>query len=144
MLQQIDWSKLGRLEYWFEGIAGSVSITAPVEYKSSFFWWFLWIFTLIFSFGVSALLARSFIHKDHPLQSKLSFWGNSVLSVGVLGAIWFMLRQLSVGFLGARFWLLIFLVWAFVLIFLVVRYFVKSFGIEYLYFKHTTKDQPLQ
>jgi hypothetical protein len=131
----IDWSKLTRLDYWFEGVGGASSITPPIEQGSWFFWFFLSIFTAIFSFGVILKLAKSFLNENHPLQQRLSFWGSNIIAIGFTGVFWFLLRQLSVGLLGARFWLPLFLLWMLVIVYFAVRYFVSYFNIEMAYYK---------
>jgi hypothetical protein len=131
----IDWSKLANLEYWLEGVAGKTSITPVIEKNSSFFWFFLYLFSAFFVVGVVMRVAQAFLHSSHPLQSKLPVWGNNFAWMGVLGLLWFLLRQLSVGFLGARFWLLIGLVWFIAVLYLIARYFINFFPLEYNYFK---------
>jgi hypothetical protein len=55
--------------------------------------------------------------------------------MGILGLGWFLLRQLSVGFLGARFWLAIGGAWFVVFTYFVIRYFVIFYRLEILYYK---------
>jgi hypothetical protein len=130
----IYWEKLIRLDYWFEGIGGRVSITPPVEYGSWFFWFFISFFTAVFSIGVLIRVSQGFLHKNYPLQPKLNFWGNSVIWIGFWGLTWFLVRQLSVGFLGARFWLLVLGIWFLVILYLALRYLFSKYKFEKSYF----------
>lgn len=141
-MPSIDWEKLAKLEYWFEGIAGGISITTPIKEGSYFFWFFLWSFVIVFALGVVIKTIGSFLDTNHPLQLKLPFWGNSVIWISIWGVIWFLCRQLSVGFLGARFWLIVLAIWALVLLYFVGKYFIQNFKYELLYFQNTKKALP--
>lgn len=131
----IDWSKLIRIDYWLEGVAGGFSVTPPVEEGSAFFWTYLYLFIAFFSFGVVVRVLKSFMDLNHPLQPRLSFWGNSIIWISFWALVWFLLRQLSIGFLGARFWLLILFTWALVIKYFAIRYFITKYRIEKLYFE---------
>lgn len=134
-MPKINWESFTKLEYWFSGIAGDLSSTPVIEKGSYFFWFFLAIFTAIFSIGVIMKVCTSFLKEDHPLNSKLNFWGDNVIWIGVLGNTWFLVRQLSVGFLGARFWVVVLAIWALILLYFIARYYIYFFKIEYLYFQ---------
>ena len=131
----IDWKKFIDLQYWFEGVAGSTSITPTIEKNSFFFWFFLASFSVIFTIGVCLKILEIFMHPLNPLTKKFNVIGNNLISIGILGICWFCLRQLSIGFLGARFWLLVMLVWAGILSFWVGKYFSYSYKFENLYFQ---------
>jgi Na+/serine symporter len=135
----IDWSKLVDLEYWLEGIAGSSSLTPVIERGSSFFWAFLYLFSGMLVFGVALRVTQAFLHSQHPLQKQFPTWGNNLIWMGILGLIWFTLRETSVGFLGARIWLLVGLVWLLVLLYFVIRYFIVFYPLEISYYKKNFK-----
>jgi hypothetical protein len=130
----IDWTKLSKLEYWFEGVGGSSSITPPIEQGSWFFWFFLSFFTIIFGLGILIKLYKSFIGENHPLQNRLDLWGSNIIGIGSAGIAWVLLRQLSIGLLGARFWLFALLIWGLVILYFTVRYFILYFRIELAYY----------
>lgn len=136
---KVDWSKLVELEYWLEGVAGTSSVTPAVEKDSFFFWLFVSFFTFLFGSGVVMLTSQKFLDDKHPLSPQLSIWGNNVLWMGILGMLWFLLRQIEVGFLGARIWLIVGFIWALVLFYLAIRYFVSYFPLEYAFFKKNKK-----
>jgi hypothetical protein len=127
---EFNWGKLLDIEYWFEGIVGTVSSTPVVYPDTHFFWLYLWILTAVFSVGVLTLAAKSLIHPLHPLQSQLNLVGNNITWMGVLGLIWFFCREISVGIFGARFWILVGLCWLAILAFFVIRYFKVYYPLE--------------
>lgn len=143
-MSAIAWDKLTKLEYWFEGIAGGISITTPMQEGSFAYWFFLWFFVALFTFGVLIRALQSFLDTKHPLQLKLPFWGNSVIWISIWGIIWFLCRQLSVGLLGARFWLVVLGIWFLVLLYFVAKYFIQNFRYELLYFKNTKQALPVK
>ena len=134
-MNQVDWSKFLDLQYWTEGIAGGSAVTPVVESGSLFFWFFTGLFTFLFAKGVFMITAQKFLDYQNPLNEKLSVWGNNYVWMGILGIVWFLLRQIEVGFLGSRIWLLVGLVWFLVILALVIRYFVAYFPLEWAYYK---------
>lgn len=132
---KINWLEFTKFDYWLAGISGEVSITPIVERNSSFFWLFLWVFALIIAFAILVKSITILLNEHHPLNSKLNLWGDNILWIGILGNGWFLLRQLSVGFLGSRLWLVLFFVWFLILLFFIIRYFVSFYKLEYLYYK---------
>ena len=84
------------------------------------------------------MVLESFLHLENPLKQRLTSWGANIVAMGYMGIFWFLMRQLRVFLLGARFWLLILLVWFLILLYFVVKYFILYFQIEYLYFKQNT------
>lgn len=134
-MNKVDWSRLVELEYWLEGVAGTSAITPAVEKDSLFFWFFVNIFTFLFGMGVITLTAQKFINPKHPIHTQLPVWGNNFVWMGLLGIIWFLLRQIEVGFLGARIWLIVGFVWIIILLYLIIRYFVVYFPLEYAFYK---------
>jgi hypothetical protein len=134
-MNTIDWKKLVNLQYWFEGVAGDTSITPTIQKNTFFFWFFLTIFSIIFTVGITLKIAQLFMHPLNPLTKKFSILSSNLISMGITGIIWFCLRQLSVGFLGARFWLLIIGAWAGGLAFWLGKYFSYAYKFESLYFQ---------
>jgi len=134
-MPSINWENFAKLEYWFQGIAGESAVTPPLEKGSWFFWFFIWLFTAFFVLGIGFKLIPTFAHSQNPLSPKLNFWGNNLLWMGILGAGWLSVRQLSVGFLGARFWLVVGLIWFLVILSFAIRYFVNFYHFELVYFK---------
>ncbi len=142
-MSQVDWSKLGDIKYWLEGIAGGVSITPVIEKGSFFFWFFLYLFSILLFLGIALRVAQAFLHPNHPFQNKFPFWGNNFIWMGLLGFFWFTLREVSVAFLGARIWLLVGLVWFLTIIAFIIRYFIVFFPLENQFYIKTYKS-PLQ
>ena len=134
-MNQVDWSKFLDLQYWTEGIAGNTAVTPVVEKDSFFFWFFVSLFTYLFAKGVIMVTSEKFLDYKNPLIPKLSLWGNNYIWMGILGIIWFLLRQIEVGFLGSRIWLLVGLVWFLVVLGLIIRYFVAYFPLEWAYYR---------
>ncbi len=137
-MSQIDWSKLIRLDYWFEGVAGNTSITPPLEIYSFHYWFFLWFYSIVFSLGVVIKVIISYMHIENPVRLKLDLLGNNFIWVGIVGSSWFILRQIRIGFLGARFWNLLIIIWIAGLSIYLIRYYILYFKFEYLYFKNKT------
>lgn len=136
-MPNIDWNKLVDPQYWLEGIAGSSSITPAIENNSFFFWFFLYLFSGFLVLGIVMRVSQAFIHPEHPFQNKFPSWANNLMWFGVLGLGWFTLRQLNVGFLGARIWLLFGAVWMLILFYFIIRYFALFYRLERAYFKKT-------
>jgi hypothetical protein len=134
---KIDWAKLIDLKYWLEGVAGSSSLTPVIDKSSHFFWFFLYLFSGFLVLGIALRLVQAFIHNDHPFQRQLPFFGNNFIWMGILGLLWFTLRETSVGFLGARIWLLVGMTWFLVVLYFLIRYFVLFYPLEINYFKKT-------
>jgi hypothetical protein len=131
----LDWSKFIKIEYWLEGIAGSTSITPTISMDSPFLWYYLFIFSITFTFGVLLKLVTVFLHTENPISKKSSFLGSNLIWIAVIGVLWLILRQINVGFLGARLWLLFMVLWMIGVFTYLIRYFLLYFKYEYLYFQ---------
>jgi hypothetical protein len=138
---KIDWTKLVDLKYWLEGVAGSSSLTPVIDKGSFFFWFFLYLFSGFLVLGITLRVAQAFIHSEHPFQRQLPFFGNNFIWMGLLGLLWFTLRETSVGFLGARIWLLAGLAWFLVIMYFLIRYFILFYPLEVNYYKKTVKSK---
>jgi hypothetical protein len=134
-MPQIDWNKFGQLSYWLEGVAGTTAVTPVNDRNEFFFWFFLYLFASLLVGGVALRVLQAFLNPLHPFQKKFPFWGDTLIWMGILGFSWFLLRQLSVGFLGARFWLLIGGVWGAIFLYFVIRYFVLFYQLEIAYYR---------
>ena len=140
-MPQIDWSKLITLEYWLEGVAGDDFGAPFIEVGSFFYWFYLYLFATLIILGICWKVSRAFIHQDHPLQKKIPFWSTSLIWLGILGLFWFLMRQINIGLLGARFWLLIMLGYVVIVGILAIDYFRKFYFIEITYFKNNIKSK---
>lgn len=138
-MNNIDWSKLTNFQYWFEGVSGGTVSTPPVELYSFHFWFLTVLPVTLFVFGILFKIAKSFLHIDHPLVTKFDQWGTQILWIATLFSVWFLLRQMNIGFLSARFWTLVLACWFLAVVYLVIRYFSFLFQVEYLYFKEHQK-----
>lgn len=135
-LPKIDWNRLISLEYWMEGFVGG-SASTPINSQGDFFFWFwLYIFTGLFVLGFVINTALSFAPPELPFKKNAPFWANNIIWMGVLGVVWFLSRQLEIGLLGARFWILIGLVWAGLILIRVIRYLFWFFPLEFAYYKN--------
>lgn len=146
-IPKIQWEKLVQIQYWVEGVIGgpnSPYITPTNDPEGFFFWFWLNLFSLIFSLGVLLRVTRAFLHDEHPLQSRLPTWANNAIWLGLVGLAWFLFRQTETAFLGARFWLLFMFIWASVVIFLVLRYLLKYYPLEIAYFRREILKQKPQ
>ena len=138
---EIDWSKLVSLDYWLEGIAGTSAVTPVIPKDSPFFWFFLYLFSGFIVAGILILLIKAFIHSEHPMQNKLPFLGNNFIWMGILGLVWFTMRETSVSFLGARIWLIFGLIWFLFVLIYFVRYLVFFYRLEIAYFRKKISGQ---
>jgi hypothetical protein len=134
-MNQVDWNKLISLQYWVEGIAGNTAVTPVLESGGFFLYFFVTVFSVLFSTGIILLVLPNFVNKNNPLVPKFNFWGNNFLWMGISGLFWLLLRQIEVGFLGSRIWLLVGLIWFLVIIGFIIRYFTSIFDLEYSYYK---------
>jgi hypothetical protein len=134
MNNNVDWSKFVNLEYWFEGVAGNTAITSPLIFDSLHYNFFVVLFSFLFGVGVFCFYIKRFLQTSHPLHSKLDIFGNNFLWMGLLGGFWLFLRQAEVGFLGARMWLIVGVIWLLVTFGYAIRYFFNSYKLEKNYF----------
>jgi hypothetical protein len=139
-MPNINWSKLVDPSFWLEGVAGSVAIVPIIPKDSFFFWGFLYLFSGLFIAGVSIRVWQIFLDEYHPLQKQLPLWGNNLILMGVFGLGWFLMRQLSVGLLGARLWVLLGSIWFLVVLGLAIHYFIIYFPLEIQYYKKNKKS----
>jgi len=138
-MPEIDWNKLKTLEYWLAGFAGNTAITPTLEMYSFFFWTFISIFSIVFSIGVGFKVSTAYFDPNNPLVGKFNIFGNNLIWVGIMGMSWFLFRQIQVGFLGARFWLLVLGIWVVGLGVYAGRYFALYYKFENLYFQKVLK-----
>jgi hypothetical protein len=131
----IDWSRFIDPKYWLEGIAGGISQTPALTRDGFFFSFFLYLFSGFFVLAIIMKVVQAFLHDQNPLQSKFPTWSDNFLWMGILGLLWFILRNIQVGFLGSRVWILIGLVWFLILAYFIIKYFVINWRMEYKYFK---------
>lgn len=137
-MSEINWNKLASLEYWLEGIAGGAGSSytiRPVDMSSSFFWVYLYSFSVLFLLGIMIRVSQAFIHEENPFQAKFPSLGNNFISMGILGYFWFFLRQTQITFLGTRIWLIFGVIWFLILGYWFVSYLFTFYGIEMNYFK---------
>ena len=135
MLKGIDWSRFTDPKYWLEGVAGGVSATPALDRDGFFYTFFLYLFSILFVLGVSLKVSQAFLYDLHPLQKKFPTWSDNFIWMGVLGLLWFILRNIQVGFLGSRIWIFVGLVWFAILMYFILKYFIQNWRIEYKYFK---------
>ena len=141
-LDRINFSKLVTFEYWLEGLQSKTGLVAtPVLDRGAWtFWFFLYTFTFLICIGIALRIIQAFLHPKHPLQTKLPNYASNIIWIGIIGWSWFVCRQLNIWFLGARFWLLGFLIWLAILGFLFARYLIKFYPLEMNYFKKNYKS----
>ncbi len=139
-MPEINWSRLLDLNYWFEGVS-DLNGTPVIMPDSPFFWAYLFIFTFFVGIGTAFFVSKAFFHEDHPFQSKISFAGNNFIVMGLLGFLWFWLRETKVQMLGARFWLLFGFIWLLALAYLAINYYLNFYKLESLYFENSLKDK---
>lgn len=137
----IDWSKISDAKYWLEGVAGGVSATPPLVENGFFFNLFLYLFTSLFVLGICLKISQAFLNDQHPLQTKFPIWSDNFIWMGILGLLWFVLRNIQVGFLGARIWIFAGFIWFAILAYFIVKYFILNWKIEYNYFKNKVSNQ---
>lgn len=138
----IDWSKLLTFDYWLEGLQakqGSSIVTPVIAQTSWFFWFYIWLFAGLIIAGILMKLSQVFLNKKFPMQDQIPMWSNNLIWIGVLGVTWFMARQLSVAFIGARFWIIIGFVWFLVVLGFAIRYFIRFFPLEMKYYQNHKK-----
>jgi hypothetical protein len=133
-MNKIDWHKLVELQYWVEGIAGNTAVTPIIDKDSIFFTFFSVLFTSLFAVGIISYFSTRFLNLKNPLISKLKFYGSNFIQMGLLGLVWLLLRQIEVGFLGSRIWLLVGLVWFLTILVLIIRYLIVYYPLEWAYY----------
>jgi hypothetical protein len=142
MLNSINWSQFLNPLYWFEGVIstpGSALVTPVLDSSSQFFWFFLTLFTVFINLSIMVKIVRLFLNENHPLKNIIPIYTDNFIWMGILGYMWFISRQLSLALMGARFWLLIGLVWFLVVIFFLLRYLIKFFPLEIKYYNSQKK-----
>ena len=137
----VDWSRFSDAKYWLEGVSGGISVTPALSRDGFFFTFFLYLFSTLFVFGIIMKVSQAFLNDLHPLQKKFPTWSDNLIWMGILGLIWFTLRNIQVGFLGARIWIVLGTFWFLTLLYFVVKYFIQNWGIEYRYFKSQVKSE---
>lgn len=95
----MDFSKYTDINYWF-AIQGDTIL----EPGSNGYIFYITLFFITSILGIVFLSLPSFIKQDHPLSSRLFFFGNLFLTYGWVGFFWFLSLQLNVFGLGMRFW----------------------------------------
>lgn len=136
----IDWSTYMDPTYWFEGIItkpGSVLKTSTIEVNSGTYWFFINLFAISIIVGILLKLFTSFINPDNPLAKKTPIFADNIIWMGILGYVWFLSNQLTIAFLGARFWILLIGCWFLVLLFFTIKYLIRFFPLEMRYYKKT-------
>ncbi len=133
-MSYIDQSKLSDIKYWLEGIAGNSSVTPVVQMNSFIYYLFIYTFASFVTIAIILFVSNQFLNNRNPLKSKLPFLANNLFWMGVLGLVWFMMRQTQVGFLGARIWLIIGFCWFTVIMFFTLRYIIRSLNLEMRYY----------
>lgn len=118
------------LDYWFAGAAGSYADIPFIEKTSTFFYTYINIFIAIFVIGLILNLLSAVISPLMPVVKKLSLWGANLSWIGFLAILWFTLRETKVAFFGARFWILVGLIWITIIIINILKYFIFNFEIE--------------
>lgn len=127
------------LDYWFAGAAGSYADIPFIEKTSVFFYTYINIFIVIFVTGLILNLLSVVISSHMPIVKKLSLWGTNLSWIGFLAMLWFSLRETKVAFFGARFWILVGLIWVSVIIINILKYFIFNFEIERKHYINKTK-----
>jgi hypothetical protein len=133
-----DLNKLKSLDYWFAGATGSYVDVPLIDKSSPFFYFYINLFSVLFIFGLLLCSVSLFTKNTFPLIKKLSVWGVNFSWMGVLGMFWFSLREIKTAFFGARFWLVIGLIWFLTILYFIIRYFVFYFNIERKYYLSKT------
>jgi hypothetical protein len=140
MLTKINWLRFLDYNYWLEGIkngTGSLFVTPAVKTNSDFYWFFIIFFCVLAIIGILSRFLQLFLNKNHPLQVRIPFFANNITWLGVVGIGWFILRQIEVAFLGARFWLIFLLAWGLAIVYISVKYMLNFYKLELAYFKKT-------
>lgn len=138
MFDSINWSRFIDPIYWLEGIIsepGAALVTPVIDSGSKFYWFFLILFTVFVNAAIFLKIINIFLNEEHPLKSKIPFYSDNLIWMGILGFAWFISRQLSLAFIGARIWLIVGLVWFGIISFYKLRYLIKFFPLELRYYK---------
>jgi hypothetical protein len=136
----VDLGSFLRWEYWTEGFVGSNALyyTPSLSITSSNFWVLLWFFVGLIIAGSGVTLYRLWTDDANPLKKRLSMISSNFITIGLLGLAWFMSRMLNFRFLSGRFVLLGILVYLAIVLFLIARYAILFFPIEWKYYqKHS-------
>ena len=133
----VDLGSFFKWEYWTEGCSGANALYYPpsLSITSSNFWVLLWFFGGLIILGAGATLYRLWTEDHNPLKKRLSFVSSNMITIGLLGLAWFLSRMLNFRFLSGRFVLLGILIYLLVVLFLIGRYLLVFFPIEWKYYK---------
>jgi hypothetical protein len=136
MNNQISWEKLLDLSYWLEGVGTKVANTPVLELNSIHYNVFVGFFVFLSVLGCFLSFSFSYLHPQNPLIPRMTFWGQNLFSMGLLGGlIWLPARQFGIGMIGARLWLLLGVTWLGFVFWRVIRYFAKFYKWEMGYFR---------
>ncbi len=131
---ELNWSEVWTAGYWFRGMNGE---SADVLLQSSsWFWFYLILFSATTIVGILLTLLKSFINTEHPFEKKLSLWSANFVTLGVIGLSWFFCRELSLQFLGARIWLAVGLLYILIVLGFLARYFIMFYPMEIQYYRN--------
>ncbi len=100
--------------YWFTQPDAAV-------YGVRAFW--IAFFIILLAAGVALLILRAF-KSENAVRLVLSRGANALLTLGILGLLWFVFRQQNVAILSMRFWMLVWVVAAVIWFGSVLRYVV--------------------
>jgi hypothetical protein len=104
-----DISNLIKWEYWLDAFKGdNPTLTSPVISNTSFFFsFFLYFFSAIAIAGFALVIYKHILPKSHPFKKSGSIITGHLITLGLLGLLWFLCRELSIGLVGSRLMLLI-------------------------------------
>lgn len=143
MLNSINWNNFINPKYWLEGIsggAGSALVTPVLPINSQFYWFFLYLFSGLIISACFLQLVKIFLNPNNPIVPRLPFIINNYTWMGIIGFFWFISRQLSIAFLGGRFWLLLLLFWGLFIGFFTLKYMLKFYPMEMKYYRQSKRE----
>jgi hypothetical protein len=144
MFPNINWAQLADVNYWLEGLQtkqGSVLTATPISKDDPIFWWIISFFFGLITLALLLRILQLFLHTKHPLHTRIPFWSNNFLWMGIVGFGWFLARELSVAFFGARIWLWIGIIWSAAIVGFIINYFARFWKLEMNYFNKVSLSE---
>lgn len=140
----MNWSDLIDWKYWLEGFVGpGATMVAPiVSIKSAAFYGFIIPFVLFIIAGLFITIYSQFLPYNHPFHRRRAILVGHLVTLGFLGLFWFLCREISVAYLGGRFWFLIGSLYTLVFAIYMSLYYKGFYKIELNYYrKHRHLDK---
>ena len=133
----LDFNNFLKWAYWSEGFSGSKALyyTPPLAMADPNFSLLLWVPIALIIVGSAVNIFKIWADENNPIKKKTSFISSNLITLGMLGLIFFLSRMLNISFLSSRFVMLLLIGYFIVFLYLLVRYFIVFFPVEWKYYQ---------